>query len=268
MRATIPVLLILLLLDQAVSVDPVIAGGKPVKKVPEGRLRVVGLEVHKPVEGQANLTFSNRTGLSIHLLASFDREMIIDVNDSASELSLFEDDKGTSMLQPIPGRPMKAATWLVRGYEKMKYDSKGNFLFTIHSRISPLRGAGKVVLKGRVACDLGKDEKKAEWTVASIKERDAQKIGPMTMNADKMFAGFYDHDKPNRIKEVSFFDAKGGKIKATLSYSVGEAGVVDKSYDYGTMYYTDAPYAKGTVTYFAAHETVIIPIDLDVSLGL
>jgi hypothetical protein len=251
---------------------------------PKATVQVYRLEVRKPIASLEDPAWESdrrvETGVTIELIVAFKDQMVVNLDPKTTRLSVFSDDKGTDFIKLKPGQALQSLR------DNPTFSKDGRFAIKLASAKVPAPGATRILLKGQVGCALGRNLQTGEWNRASKKEGDDYRIGPFSFSIDdKRGSCEFTSDKPNTIKRILFIDKNERELKARLTGQGQSAayfrfGIVDKdgkiiaevktednpsfrwSYSFGPEF------AKVTVDYYAATETVVVPIDLEIVLGL
>jgi hypothetical protein len=238
------------------------AGGGDAKTV-----RVVGLRINQPLPDQernlAQDAFDPGTRLSV--IVTQPGKALLGIDASASKLERFTDDKNTDLNKTDFGG------W-VDAFGARTSADRSSIGFQVRSKVVPAAGASKLRLKGTLALRVGGGEKMAEEKNVTLKADAKVKVGPVELSLSKNAFGDgtpLEVTYPNRVlKKIEFLDKDG---KALQSSTQGGMSVGDGA----KTIYTDNYSLKGKaeqltvrVTYFGKVETVTVPLDLEVGLGL
>ncbi|NIA07274.1 MAG: hypothetical protein GWP14_06515 [Actinobacteria bacterium] len=235
---------------------------------------LIGLAIFRPDlkdPSQSEVGFGNKPGTTLHVKIMQQDKFIIDVDDKASKLLSFTDDKGTDLSKQKQKRFGQG--WLA-SFPKIAEDGQ-SCIIEIRSDRLPKAEAGQITVKAQIALTCGSGEKTERVENVSLKPDITLNVGPMAIKIAKVGKPDWGNAKLNiqlstkqnlaNIKTVEFFDTDGQEIKSRQTGSMSSNNVVFmKSYNLDKKVDT----ATISVTYFEKVESVTVPIDIRASVGL
>jgi hypothetical protein len=227
---------------------------------------VVTLRVDRPLPKQFEQSLSP-TGLFICLAMHLPDRYVVGLDYPACKLDSASDDLGTNLLDDPQKSAIKAQPFWpdYRGGQV----SGPYFLTVVKTPGWPAKGAGKIRLKGSVIALCGTKEKTVEVKDVPFQAGIKTPVGPATFGLDP-FQGpqetIVQVKSPLPIKSVSFLNANGNALPqfgSVLELNVGKV-------EYTGLYHIQGKVNGATVrfTYFEDKERVMVPLDVEVGLGL
>ena len=243
---------------------------------------VVGVNVAKPLpqqEGHNDVLMRWNEGTTVSLLVRVDDISIIDLDENASKVNSFVDDKKNDLMKSS-GVQQQQGWSMFRSTEPVScsvVDSEGTWaLVAFHAPNSPADGCKSISLKADVALragsgsvitehkniDLsGKGQFNAGNATVLVKKSDSN----MGMMGDyKMQIALVSKDALDTIKEYSFFNPQGEEIEYDWAGS-SRSGTTSTIYIVLTEEVDTITIKTDTYEKF---ETIRIPVSLEIGLGI
>ena len=196
---------------------------------------------------------------SITLIVKQPDKRIVSIGFARTKITTFRDDKNTDpkRLQRNRDLFMNSATLFKDG--RISLDVKSNIL--------PATGATKLFVKGAVALEVASDEKVLEEKNFKLQAGVTARLGPIQVESKGFQNGQTQVDvyfTTNILKSVQFLD-KNEKVLPMKRVGFGGFGVQFHE-NFALTGKIEAVTVR--VTYFSKTQTVIVPLDLSVGLGL
>ena len=220
------------------------------------------------------LSLFGQKGTSLKLLVVLPDKNIIGMDAAACKLTTFADDKGTdlSKTRGWGSRP----GWLQSFGPHVSKDGHA-CIIELHSDDAPAKGAGKITFKAKLALKCGVGETTYTERVA-LKAGTPIKFPPAPMKVGSVKGeGWGDMQmtftvtsskSTESIKKIVFLGADGKEIKhRSLGRGrSGSPGRMTYETNYGLAEKVDSVTLK--ITYYSKVETVAVPVDVSVGVGL
>jgi hypothetical protein len=230
-----------------------------------------GLYIRKPLPPKKKEAFfftPNGTTLDVTLAAP--SKFVVGIDEKASKLESFTDDKKTK-LDTSTGFGMQP--WL-SSYPQISPDGD-ECTVQLSARTAPAKGASKVLVKATVVINCGKEEKTSDKKEIATKLNTEAKVGAYTVKVTQegnQFSGgqISIFSNARDLKSAEFFDDKGKEIKILGNPFRGSTFTGPGKMQHSLSYFLPKKLDKVTVkvTYFNKIESVNVPLDLSVGLGL
>ena len=220
------------------------------------------------------LSLFGQKGTSLKLLIVLPGKNIIATDTAGCKLTTFADDKGTdlSKTRGWGSRP----GWLESSSPPISKDGQA-CIMELRSDAAPAKGAGKIILKAKLALKCGSGEKTHTEKVA-MKAGTLIKFPPAPMKVGlvrdgdwggmKMTFTVTSDKSTESIKKVALLGPDGKEIKHRQLAS-GQSSFMGKTtYEttYGLVEKADPLSVK--ITYYTKMESVAVPVDISVGVGL
>lgn len=184
--------------------------------------------------------------------------------DQASKLTLFADDKGTSLINPKDTAPPSFA-----GSITSKAGDSMLIGVNSYSRV-PAEGATRVLLKGDLVLVCGLDEKSTPEVTVDFKAKGEVKLGALTLRVDPKKSNpnqpyFELAGEAQAIKTLTVVGADGKEVPAFATYS---RDVSDGPRTHKYVLRNAIGEGKVRASYYSKEEKVTIPVDLAFGPGL
>lgn len=230
----------------------------------------LGKPLPKPVAREL-MTFV-KPGTDITLLLSAPDKRMIGLDRRASRLTALADDKGTDLTK---GKGLSSArNWL----KWPKFTADGHHgTVRIEADGLPAPNAGRVVVAGTLAVLCGSNEKEAVQKGLELVKGAKLTAGPVPMSIssvqeqpgrNRRTVTFSYRGPDDAIRSIRFLDEAGKELKADrgvrTSFSMG--GAVSRSREWHLP--LEAKEVGVKVAYFEKVETVNVPVDLSIGVGL
>ena len=235
----------------------------------------VAIEVTRPKAAEDHgLSLFGKKGTSLKLLIVLPGKNIIGTDTAGCKLTTFADDKGTdlSKTRGWGSRP----GWLGSFRLRISKDRQA-CIVELRSDDAPAKGAGKIIVKAKLALKCGAGETTHTEKVA-LKIGSQIKFPPAPMKVSlvkdggwggmKMTFNLTSTKPTESIKEVVFLGADGKEIKSRELGSGRSGSSAKMTYEtsYGLAEKVDSVTLK--ITYYTKVESVAVPVDVSVGVGL
>lgn len=233
---------------------------------------VYGVEIKKAEPGRDE-RFGSQEGILLKVFIAQPDRFIIGVDDKASKLTSFQDDKKTDLSKSKDPKAFKQG--FLSPFNEVTKDGHGIKL-DLRAPQTPAPGAKAIQVKANVALRVGLDEKKQEVKDVNLRE---SKILLAGMNVGvkrskdqawgdyKMTVTLSANRPQDGIRKLTFVGADGAEIKSGIisrsSFSFGAGGNWDVTYGLGAV----VEKATIRVEYFDRVEVVNVPVDMDLGVG-
>ncbi len=233
--------------------------------------QATGLSIRKPLppKKKERFTFAPPgTGLEVTLSAP--GKFILGIDSKASKLGHFTDDKKTKL---DTGGGFGGTSWL-NEFTQITPDGE-RCAIQLTAQAPPAKDANKILVGATVVLKCGADEKATEMKKIAMKLNTQATVGAFTVKVLGEGSNFSGgqveiQSDANNIKKAEFFDANGKAIEIAIqpfrNNPFTPAGKMKHAISYFLPKKMDAISVK--VTYFNKVESVSVPFDLSVGLGL
>lgn len=211
-------------------------------------------------------------GVSLTAVLHLPQQFIVGIDPKQCTVESLTDDKNTDLTKSA-GRDFGPPHT-----DAMASSTSGKFVMVVFSaRGFPARAAAKVRLKGKIAVMVGKEEKTIRKAEISLMKGVELGIGTLSIsnlkvNGKNVFPGTSVVYKGNRpLKKVVFLDPDAND--AEIRQSPSDLSFLSRSgvEDFSTSFYFHKPVIDRLTieaTYFQTVEKIMVPIDIEVGLGL
>jgi hypothetical protein len=240
------------------------------------RWSALAIEVHK--EGPpgaeklslATLNLGTRVIALLHLPARF----IVGFDEKASRVESFTDDRNTDLLQSPRQRASTRSGFQdydTRASEDGKYIS-----ITMSAPGWPTTGASRLRIKGSVVALVASDEKQFEQKDASLRIGVDLKVGSLKYDTPRF--GFraepilsYQGTRP--LNSITLVDAAGNEIESLRMSRYrparpGAAASFSTTFSQSRLPRAGVDRCTVRAVYFDTVQPVVVPLDLEIGLGL
>jgi hypothetical protein len=227
------------------------------KNTIEHRWTPIALSVQKPGPPEERLPFSEGTRITalLHMPARF----IVGIDQNKSNIEKMADDKNNDLLKRLGIRTDSHVS---------ATDFTGKYAAVVfHAPYWPGQGATRIRIKGTIVALVGKDEAAIELKRVSLKNGVDSEFGKFTLDSFRWPGTTTVHYSGSRpIKKVLFLDGASKEIPCQQRNSSmapfgtfrGSCFLKQDNVDRCTM----------RLTYFQNVERVVVPVNLEVGLGL
>lgn len=231
------------------------------------KLQVTRLEIRKyPPPKQGTFVFVNN-GIAMDVLIVPSGKNLTGVDFKASKLESFTDDKKNNLYKKAIGFFAGASDWL--NEYGTQYSPEGDAVTVqMKTSVPPGKGAEHLLIKASLVLRIGKDEKATEKKEIALKANEEATAGPFKVKVSQFGNQFNVISAEENLKSIEAADDKGKEIK------VGPPGrsrmmTGDKTeYIYSFFIFQKTPKFSLKINYYDKVETVKVPVDLKVGLGL
>jgi len=239
----------------------------------DAAVSVVALKIGKeiPEDPKGYPTFVKK-GTSLTLVVRRADKFFVGM-DKKTKLAAFTDDAGTDLLK-------KTGKWGMSGISSFpKFSEDGHLcVVDVQGPTPPAKGAKTIRLKATLVMKCAEGEKTAVQKDLKLKKGSKLTAGPVPWVITKVgkpdwgdaklavsVSGSVSHDA---IKQLVFLDAAGKEIEHSVGMrsSSGWGNRMTYGVTYNLKKKVDAVTVK--VIYFEKTETITIPVDLEVGVGL
>jgi hypothetical protein len=243
-------------------------GAAPAATRPE----VYAVEIKKAEPGRDE-RFAAQEGVTVKVFVPQPERFIIGVDEKASKLTAFQDDKKTDLSKAKDPKAFKQD--FLSPFNEVTKDGRGIKL-DLRAPQPPAPGAKSIQIKANVALRVGSDEKKQEVKDVNLAE---SKVSLAGMNVTvkrakdqawgdyKMSVTINANRPQDGIRKLTFVGADGKEIKSGIisrsSFSFGTGGNWDVTYGLERV----VEKATIRVEYFDKVEVVNVPMDMELGVG-
>jgi hypothetical protein len=265
-------LVVLAMIPLSVGAAPRESGVAPAEGV-----SVASLQLQKKLnDRESSLVMGAWAGTTITLLLSQPEKSVIGIDENASKLTSFTDDRGTDLAKAEGN----SASWISAVFSKISEDGK-LVAAPIRSNATPAAGAREITLKATIVLRCGGAQKTSEQKDVPLAAAGTKiSAGPTTLaiaksnkSAGNELVGaqksvtLTSKTPLDAIKSIAFLDQAGKEIRSHVS--------AHSTMTFGAMSTYDATYsleqnvdtATVRVTYYEKIENVSVPVDLKVGVG-
>ena len=233
---------------------------------------VYGVEIKKAEPGRDE-RFGAQEGILVKLFIAQPDRFIIGVDDKASKLTSFQDDRKNDLSKSKDPKAFKQD--FLSPFNEVTKDGHGIKL-DLRAPQTPAPGAKAIQVKANVALRVGFDEKKQEVKDVNLANAKISLAG-MNMSVKrskdqawgdyKMTVTLSSNRPQDGIRTLTFVGADGKEIKSGItsrsSFSFGAGGNWDVTYGLGAV----VERATIRVEYFDRVEVVNVPLDMELGVG-
>jgi hypothetical protein len=252
---------------------------KPAAKAKEGAkggavtVELVGLEITKPApeknEGGVRMISGNE-GVRLKLRLIDPSNSIVSIDQKASKIASFKDDKGTDLMREKGGfgpDPFSAHKFGEEALSEVEIQQPG----------VPAKGATKLQLKGELVVIRASGETTVEQKNLALKKDGKITVGPVPLTIDsvedsgfgemKLSVTLTTNKSMDAIKKIEFADAGGKAIEQQNmgSGSFGFGGQTTYQRTVGLAKKLDK--ATVRITHYGKQEAVKVPLELEFGVG-
>jgi hypothetical protein len=247
------------------------------------KVEVFGLSIGKPapkLEGEDSGSFGAfavQPGTRLTLWLSDPSRQIVDLDEKASKITAFTDDKQTDLLKKETKKGFGGFSFGFGPLSASVSPDKHHCTVEVRADNRPAEGAQAIRLKADLVLKCGAGEKVAETKNASLAKGTKLAGGPLEFKLievsndgfgdSKMTLSLETEGDIAAIKQIAFFDANGKEIKSRRMgwSSSGFGGKMTHQMNYGLEKQADKATSK--ITYFEKLEALTVPVDLKTGLG-
>ena len=239
------------------------------------KIEVVGLQITKPdlKDEMGSMVPGRLAGTSLHVKVSRQDKYFLNVDEKASRLVAFADDKKTD-LSKSTGRRFSHG-WL-GGWGRISDDGH-HCVLEIRSDSTPAPGAKELRLKADVVMLCGRDEKTAEQKGFALKEGSKLTVGPVPWQVKSVEEGGWGETKmtlrltakvgDDAIKELKFLGPDGKEVKHDVTGSAHWGFAEDVTYEKTLGLAEKLDQVTVRVTYFDKVEKLTVPLEIGTGVG-
>jgi hypothetical protein len=257
----------LAVLVAAVIVCAAVASADDKDKTKPGKATIepTSLSVNRKLDPMRFPFSSPSTSVALEVRLKGKQLLLQAVDSSKSKVTEFKDDKGTDLL------PKEAFFKPSFSQVQVARDRSAVVVSYYSSAAAPVKGATKVTIKGELLLVCGSEEKTTDEKEVEMKAKTEAKLGDFTIKIDTE-KGFGNSggsftltsDKPN-FKSLQVKDADG---KAVETFTFGTPYFFNKKWNMAYSLRKQVAKPKISITYYSKEETVKVPVDVSIGLGL
>lgn len=232
------------------------------------KFQVTRLEIrNSPPPKPGTFSFVNN-GTTLDVLIKPSGKHLTGVDFKASKLDSFTDDKKTDLHTKTGGLfGGGGSDWLNEVF--VQYAPEGDAVtLQVKSNTKPAKGAEKILLKASLALRMGKDEKATEKKEIAFKPNEEATVGPFKVKVSQFGNQFNVISTEENLKGIEAFDENGKEIKLMPPGRMRQMNGGKTEYHYSYFLFQKMAKFSLKVSYFDTVESVKVPMDLQVSLGL
>jgi hypothetical protein len=231
------------------------------------KVLVTSLNIYKAPPPKPGTFMMRSNGLNMEILISLPGRRITGIDAKNSKLERFTDDKDKALFKKS-GRLFGGGPNWINEYG-VRLDPDGESVAVqIQGTDAPGKDAGKILLKGSLSVKCGSDAKTTDAKEMALKPKAETDVGPFKARVGQ-FGNIEIWSNDENIQKVEFLDDKG---KPILTGQPGRQRNPSKQEKlaYGYSYFLFGKHDKCSlkIHYFTRIETVKVPLDLRVGLGL
>lgn len=229
--------------------------------------QVTRLEIRKyPPPKPGTFVFVNN-GINMDVLVTPSVKNLTGIDFKASKLESFTDDKKNNLYKKAGGFFAGTSDWL--NEYGAQYAPEGNAVtIQMKTSVPPGKGAEKLLIKASLVLRSGKDEKATDKKEIALKANEEATVGAFKVKVGQFGNQFNVISAEENLKSIEVLDDKGKEIKigppARLRMMKGEK----TEFIYSFYIFQKTPKFSIKINYFDKVETVKVPVDLQVGLGL
>lgn len=279
MRITKTVAAIVATIVAAGAVVTLSVAAAPKKAGGGTEVTVVGIAVGKPnvSDTYADLMgLTLRPGTAVYFRIIRKDKVLIFVDETASKLASFTDDKGTVLAKP--GSVDRLKNWWLGAFSEISEDGHVYHFSIVSDTKTPAPGARTLQAKAVIVLFCGSDEKTEKQKDVALKVNTKITVGPIQMTISKIWQEERGDEKLTAvtlesdkrfypIRKLEFLGPDGKAIE-TLNLGEGSTSMGGKlTYDrtFGLKSQVDKVTVR--ITYFAKTEKLTVPVDVNVGVG-
>ncbi len=246
---------------------------------PAGRgptVKVISLQVVRAMSAQEReIAMVGSEGTSLKLLVSAPGRSLMSMDWAQCKLTSFRDDKQTDLADRRPWG--KRPGWIGPVSPRISKDRQ-MCVVEVRSPRGPAAGAKQIILTGRLALRSGSAVKTARQPAMKLVRGSVISAGPIALKVAsvrtdgwggaKMILTLSSAESTDVIEAITFVGPDGKAIPHSV-LSTGRRGVGDKT-TYEITYALDrkADAIGVKVAYYSKVETLIVPLDISIGVGL
>ena len=255
------------------------AAAEPASGAAGATVDVVSLEVVKPRKqkrmgpGGQMFMSGGPPGTVLNIEISFPDKRIIGLDESATKIKEFSDDKGANLLKADDGQRMSFGDRPL--FEEIAEDGKSVVIKARAPRV-PTKGAQKILLNGLIVLRCGSTLKSFEQKNVALKQGTEINVGPEKITVGQVSDQDFGETKfmvslamphSDLISKVEFLEGDAPLKVVPQGRTVMRFGNTVKSeLSYGLP--KKLGQANLKITYFDKVETVPVPLSVSVGVGL
>lgn len=241
------------------------------KKTEEGKssakFQVIRLEIRKFPPPKAGVMAFVNNGITMDVIVTPPSKNTTGVDFKASKLESFTDDKKTNLYAKVKGLfAPPGSDWLNEFATQYAPDGE-SITLQMKSTVAPGKGASKLRVKATLALKQGSDAKATEKKEIAMKAKEEATLGSFKVKVADFNNAFSVISSEENIKNIEIYDEKGKEVKAIPGRSMQPKGD-KKEYLYSFYLYQKTSKFSVKINYYDKVETVTVPLDLEVGLGL
>lgn len=240
---------------------------KSAKDKKAAKIQVTSLNIFKAPPAKPGTFMLRSNGIFMEIMIALPGRFITGLDAKAGKLDSFSDDKNNALFKKGGGLFGGGASWL--NEFGMRFDPDGESVAVqIQGTNAPGKDAEKILLKGSLSVRCGSDAKTTDAKELVVKAKAEAEVGPFKARVGQ-FGNIEIWSSEENIKKVEFLDDKGKPIMAGPPGRTRSPSKQEKL-AHGYSYFLIGKHEKLSIKihYFTKVETVKVPVDLRVGLGL
>jgi hypothetical protein len=232
------------------------------------KIQVTSLSIYKAPPPKPGTFMAMPNGLSMEVMVSLPGRYITGVDAKESPLDHFKDDKDNVLFKKSRGLFGGGTLWVQEYGTRITPDGEAVTVM-IRGTEPPGKGAERILLKGSLNVKCGSDAKVTETKEMAMKPKEEAEVGPFKVRVGQFGSSVEVVSNEENIKNVEFLEDKSKVITTGMPNRVqlpSEKGKMSYHYNYFLVGKREKFSVK--VHYFTKVETVKVPLDLHVGLGL
>lgn len=243
------------------------ADDKSAKDKKSAKIQVTSLSISKAPPPKPGTFMLQGNGLLMDIMISLPGRFITGLDAKASKLDRFTDDKDNALFKKSGGLFGGGANWL--NEYAIRFDPDGeSVVLQVKGTSTPAKDAEKILLKASLNLKYGSEDKTTDAKALTLKAKAEADIGPFKVRVGQ-FGNIEIWSSDENIKKVEFLDDKGKPIMTGLPGRNRNPSTKERlSYGYSYFLLGKRDKLSIKIHYFTKVETIKVPLDLRVGLGL
>lgn len=232
------------------------------------KFQVTRLEIRNyPPPKPGTFAFVNN-GMTLDVLVKPSGKHLTGVDFKASKLESFTDDKKTDLHTKSGGLfGSGGSDWLNEFF--VQYSPEGDAVtLQVKSNAKPAKGAEKILLKASLVLRMGKDEKTTEKKEIAFKANEEAAVGPFKVKISQFGNQFNVISSEENLKSIEVVDENGKEVKLGPPGRMRQMNGGKTEYHYSYFLFQKTAKVSIKASYFEKVESVKVPMELQVGLGL
>lgn len=243
------------------------AGEKSANDKKSAKIQVTSLSIFKAPPPKPGMFVLRANGLMMDIMISLPGRFITGLDAKSCKLDRFADDKDNVLFKKGGGLFGGGTNWL--NEYAIRFDPDGeSVVLQVQGSSTPAKNAEKILLKASLNVKYGSEDKTTDAKELTLKAKAEADIGPFKVRVGQ-FGNIEVWSSDENIKKVEFLDDKGKPIMTGLPGRNRHPSKTEKlSYGYSYFLLGKRDKLSIKIHYFTKVETIKVPLDLRVGLGL